>query len=93
MSASTLPVPPRAASGNRTLGRSRFREWTEKEAVFSWLMIGPPILFLCAMVGYPFLYGCYLSLMHRPVATTGEFIGLGNYIANWNDPVFWRVAQ
>lgn len=93
MSASTLPLPPAATSGARALGRSRFREWTEKEGVFSWLMIGPPILFLCAMVGYPFLYGCYLSLMHRPVASTGEFIGLGNFIANWHDPVFWRVAR
>ena len=97
MSPATLPPARQAASGADrgadALSRSRFREWTEREAVFSWLMIGPPVLFLCAMVGYPFLYGVYLSLQSRPVAHAGEFIGLANFIADWNDPVFRRVAR
>jgi len=60
--------------------------------VFSWLMVGPPILFLCALVGYPFLYGIWLSLEDRPVAQAGKFVGLANFIADFHDPVFWRVA-
>ena len=69
------------------------RRWTEREAVFSWLMVTPPVLFLLALVGYPFIYGIWLSLENRPVAKPGVFIGLDNFIANFHDPVFWQVAQ
>ena len=60
--------------------------------MFSWLMVGPPILFLCALVGYPFLYGIWLSLEDRPVAHAGTFVGLANFVADAHDPVFWRVT-
>jgi multiple sugar transport system permease protein len=72
--------------------RSRFREWAEREGVFSWLMILPPLLFLAALVGYPFCYGIYLSLQARPVAQAGTFVGLDNFVTIAHDPVFWRVA-
>ena len=40
-------------------------------------MVIPPVLFLMALVGYPFVYGIWLSLEDRPVAKPGVFIGLG----------------
>ena len=69
------------------------RRWTEREGVFSWLMVIPPVLFLVALVGYPFVYGIWLSLEDRPVARAGVFIGLGNFITDLHDPVFWQVAR
>jgi len=69
-----------------------FGRWLERASVFSWLMVGPPVLFLALLVGYPFFYGIWLSLLDRPVAAEGTFIGLGNYIADWNNPVFWQVV-
>src|SRR5277367_5760478 len=30
--------------------------WLDRESVFSWLMMAPPLLFLAALVGYPFCY-------------------------------------
>ncbi len=66
--------------------------WLERGSVFSWLMVAPPILFLLALVGYPFFYGIWLSLMDRPVASEGRFIGLANYVADWNNPVFWQIV-
>ena len=69
------------------------RRWTERESVFSWLMVTPPVLFLVALVGYPFCYGILLSLQSRPVAKAGTFVGLANFIADWHDPVFWQVTQ
>ena len=69
------------------------RRWTERESVFSWLMVIPPMLFLIALVGYPFVYGIWLSLEDRPVAKVGVFIGLGNFVSDIHDPVFWQVAQ
>ena len=69
------------------------RRWTEREGVFSWLMVIPPTLFLAALVGYPFIYGIWLSLENRPVAQAGTFVGLANFITDLHDPVFWQVAQ
>jgi multiple sugar transport system permease protein len=76
--------PPRRAV---TLGL-----WLDRQSVFSWLMMAPPLLFLAALVGYPFCYGILLSLQDRPVAHAGTFIGLKNFATNFNDPLFWRVA-
>jgi multiple sugar transport system permease protein len=65
----------------------------EREAVFSWLMLGPAVLFLLAFVAYPFVYGILLSLQDRAVGQEGTFVGLRNFVANANDPVFWQVAR
>jgi multiple sugar transport system permease protein len=66
--------------------------WLDREAVFSWMMMALPLIFLAALVGYPLVYGVLLSLEHRSVGKPGTFIGLGNFIADFHDPVFWRVA-
>ncbi|MGC2203661.1 MAG: sugar ABC transporter permease [Stellaceae bacterium] len=66
--------------------------WLDREAVFSWLMMALPLLFLAALVGYPLVYGVLLSLQDRAVGKPGHFIGLKNFITNFNDPIFWRVT-
>src|SRR5262245_59531482 len=66
--------------------------WLDRESVFSWLMMALPLLFLAAFVGYPFFYGILLSLQDRPVAHAGRFVGLKNFVSDFNDPIFWRVA-
>ena len=66
--------------------------WLDRESVFSWLMMALPLLFLAALVGYPFVYGILLSVQDRRVAQAGHFIGLANFAADLRDPVFWRVA-
>src|SRR2546428_12575817 len=65
----------------------------EREGVFSWLMLVPGILFLLAFVAYPFFYGIFLSLQERRVASAGTFVGLANFAALAQDPVFWQVAR
>src|SRR3977135_1189642 len=66
--------------------------WLDRESVFSWLMMTAPILFLAAVVGSPFVYGILLSLQDRPIAKPGTFVGLQNFVRDFNDPIFWRVA-
>ena len=70
----------------------RLREWLEREAVFSWLMLTPPLLFLLAFLGYPFCYGVYLSFVSRPVAQAPTFVGLGNFANLWHDAIFWQAV-
>jgi multiple sugar transport system permease protein len=90
MSAHSEPIPLQATR-RRIL--PALRDWSEREEVFSLLMILPPMAFLIALVGYPFVYGIWLSLENRPVAQPGTFIGLGNFITNFHDPTFWQVVQ
>jgi multiple sugar transport system permease protein len=66
--------------------------WLDRQGVFSWLIMVPPLLFLAALVGYPFCYGILLSLQDRPVAHPGTFVGLKNFATNFDDPIFWKVA-
>jgi multiple sugar transport system permease protein len=70
----------------------RPREWLEREAVFSWLMLTPPLLFLVAFLGYPFCYGVYLSFVSRPIARPATFVGLANFVNLWHDSIFWQAV-
>jgi multiple sugar transport system permease protein len=75
--------------------RFQFRpgDWLEREAVFSWVMLTPPLLFLVAFLGYPFCYGVWLSFVSRPVAGVSTFVGWGNFVTLWHDPIFWQAVS
>ncbi len=75
----------------RPLSRARFR--IKEGTAFGWMMAALPLLFLVAFVGYPFVYGIWLSLENRSVARPAVFVGLGNFIADARDPVFWQVVR
>jgi multiple sugar transport system permease protein len=79
-----------AAPARRPFG---LREFAERQSVFSWLMLTPPLLFLLAFLGYPFFYGVYLSFFHREVARPATFVGLGNFVTLANDPIFWQAVR
>jgi multiple sugar transport system permease protein len=74
----------------RPVRLGRLRELIERESVFSWLILTPPVLFLLAFLGYPFFYGVYLSFFHREVAGPPTFVGFGNFVTLVNDPIFWQ---
>src|SRR5919112_1667217 len=89
-----MAVGSQTIAGSRALARQGLLgRLMEREAVFSWLMLAPAVLFLATFVAYPFGYGIYLSLQERQVAQEGTFVGLRNYVDNWSTPIFWQVAQ
>ncbi len=65
----------------------------EHEAVFSWAMLAPAVLFLLAFVAYPFCYGLYISMTDLATGRAAHFVGLRNFIANTQDPAFWQVTR
>jgi len=83
-------APTLAAPAHRPF---RPRAFFERESVFSWLMMAPPLLFLVAFLGYPFFYGVYLSFYHREVAGVPTFVGLKNFVRLSNDPIFWQAVR
>ena len=71
----------------------RLAAFLERESVFSWLMLTPPLLFLLAFLGYPFIYGVYLSFFHKEVARAASFVGFDNFVRLYNDPIFWQSVR
>ncbi len=83
-------APTLAAPTHRPFRLGRLGAFVERESVFSWLMLTPPLLFLLAFLGYPFFYGVYLSFFHREVVGAATFVGLSNFVTLTNDPIFWQ---
>ena len=90
MSISTEPLIRLARPVRRRPGS--FAGWLDRGSVFGWLMMAPPMLFLVALVGYPLVYGVLLSLQDRAVGKPAHFVGLRNFVTDFHDPIFWRVA-
>jgi multiple sugar transport system permease protein len=82
-----------AAPAHRPIRFGRLGVFLERESVFSWLMLTPPLLFLLAFLGYPFIYGVYLSFFHKEVARAASFVGFGNFVKLYNDPIFWQAVR
>jgi multiple sugar transport system permease protein len=83
-------APTLAVGAHGPLWLGRLRAFVEREQVYSWLMLTPPVLFLLAFLGYPFFYGVYLSFYHREVAGAPSFVGFRNFVTLANDPIFWQ---
>src|SRR2546427_638958 len=82
-----------AAPAHGSIRSGRLGALVQRESVFSWLMLTPPVLFLLAFLGYPFFYGVYLSFFRREVAGSASFVGLGNFVILGNDPIFWQAVR
>src|SRR5262247_1828972 len=82
-------VRPASVAGPTTSRRSVL----ERESVFSWVMLAPGVLFLLAFVAYPFVYGIFISLQERRVASAGTFVGFANFVTQAHDAVFWQVTR
>ena len=59
------------------------------------LMMAPAAIFSILMIGFPFAYAFYLSLTNFRLGTPDppEFIGLGNFINAFKDPVFYTALR
>src|SRR5919201_2930703 len=61
-----------------------------------YLLIGPAVIVLVGVLGYPLWTLASLSLQHfglrELIAHEGRFTGLANYTSIFSDPVFWTVV-
>ena len=73
------PVPP--------------RRFFTAERVFLWLLLGPTVVLVLAVVAYPFFYNVLLSLGNMNIYHIREWdvIGFGQYAAVFREPHFWTV--
>ncbi len=72
--------------------RARFDEWIEQERVLGYVLLGPALILLLIFVGYPFLFGAYISLTNAGIGRAGQFIGLQNFTDLLDDPIFRQTV-
>ncbi len=77
----------KAHSGNSW--RMSMRRW-------GWLFMGPVVAAFCIGFVWPFIQGIYLSFCKFRLVSDAEFVGIGNYIAAFQDESFmhsfWYTA-
>ena len=66
----------------------------ERPEVLGFLLVAPALILLIVLLGYPFVQAVWLTMLDKNVGEAGVFIGLGNYIELWDDPVYrWTIMN
>ncbi|HEV7666453.1 MAG TPA: hypothetical protein VGQ62_23155, partial [Chloroflexota bacterium] len=67
----------------------------ERQGVLGLLLVSGAVIYMVAMVGYPFLLALYLSVSDANVATTGlgNFVGLDNFGSLFQSSVFLTALR
>ena len=75
-------------------GSKRSLVLQRRETVVSYLFLLPALFFFVGFVITPMVMGILTSFTNASLANgnQGTFIGLGNYVRLFKDPVFWKSA-
>ncbi|MGH3919402.1 MAG: carbohydrate ABC transporter permease [Pseudonocardiaceae bacterium] len=70
--------------------RSQRSRLADNDGALAWLLLAPSVVFIIALVGFPFVLAIVFSLSD---VTGGDpsldWVGLANFTAIFHDPVFW----
>ena len=64
-----------------------------REAKWFWFFISPWLFGYLAFTLGPLLASIYFSLTRYNLSTSPVFIGFGNYVTLYKDPIFWKSLQ
>ncbi|MFQ5880419.1 MAG: carbohydrate ABC transporter permease [Dehalococcoidia bacterium] len=82
------------AAAYKVAGRARFRYLLDREWLLGPLMLLPAVLFIVALVGFPFVLAILYSFSDVSVGDTSlDFVGLDNFKRIWERPEFRRALQ
>jgi multiple sugar transport system permease protein len=81
LAATPIAAQPWFKTSQRILGR----DWPT-----AWLFIGPMVLLLFGLIGYPFLRALWMSFFNYVGVRVGPFVGLDNYTNLASDDFFLR---
>jgi multiple sugar transport system permease protein len=90
---------PLAESVSLTAARARAVGWPpallERPSILGPILVAPAILYIAALVGYPFVLALYLSVSNADVSTTGlgRFVGFDNFLALFESSVFLTALR
>ena len=70
--------------------RGRFwQQKSTKHALAAYVFIAPSFIGVLVFIAFPVLFALYLSLQKWDGFTAPQFVGLGNFVALFQDPIFW----
>ncbi len=70
------------------------RSWRDDETKLGILLLAPAVIYIVALVGFPFLLGVFYSFSDATVGSTElHFVGWSNYAAIMGNPTFWRSLR
>ncbi|MEM8923096.1 MAG: sugar ABC transporter permease [Actinomycetota bacterium] len=61
------------------------------EATVGYAMLTPMVVVVLGLIGYPLVLSIWFGFTDTAIGESGDFIGVDNYLANWNDPIFRRT--
>lgn len=64
-----------------------------RDEVIGYVLILPALLLIACLIAYPFFYALWLSVSNAWVGTTGQFVGLANYLKLLNNNIFRQTLQ
>jgi multiple sugar transport system permease protein len=84
-----------------TIAANRARQWRslpellERQSVLGPVLVSGAVLYMLALVGYPFALALYLSVSDANVATSGlgRFVGFDNFISLFQSSVFLTALR
>ncbi len=78
-----------------TDGAARWRaNWLDDEATLGRLLLAPAVIYIAALVGFPFLLAIAYSVSDATVGSTAlDFVGLRNFRRVLDDPTFWTSLR
>lgn len=80
------------ATEQRAARQARF-SFSQRQALWGYLLAAPAVLMLVGLVAYPFFYAIFISFTSRVVGDAGEWVGFDNfrYLLTW--PSFSKAVR
>jgi multiple sugar transport system permease protein len=82
-----------AAITPQTKRRWFWQEKSTKHALVAYLFIAPSFLGVLVFIAFPVLFALYMSLHQWDGITMPQFVGLGNFVSIFQDPIFWITLR
>ena len=67
---------------------SRFQIWINRDTTVGYIMVMPMVILLALLVAYPFVLSLWLAMTDKTIGNPGVFIGLKNFIVQWQSQIF-----
>src|SRR5215472_1692588 len=75
-------------------GGSARSSWRDNPSRLGTVLLAPAVVYVAALVGFPFALGIFYSFSDATVGSTAlHFVGFHNYAAIMDDPTFWRSLR
>ncbi|MBI4083967.1 MAG: sugar ABC transporter permease [Candidatus Lambdaproteobacteria bacterium] len=77
-----------------TGARSRLRRLADSERFLAWALLAPAVVFIVALVGFPFVLALLYSVTNVTVGTqSASFVGLAKFRQAMESPAFWGAVR